>query len=431
MDVIILLCLIFLNGLFVMSEIALVSARKPRLESQADKGDRLARRALDLSNNPEIFLSAAQIGITLIAILTGVYSGERFGKRLAPSVEKIEILRPYASTIATTLIVIVVTFLSIIFGELIPKRIGLLKAEKIAKIVAGPMRVFAKMTHPIVWLLNFVSNLFFSIFKIKRSTSDAVTEEEIKAMVTEGTEAGTIDEAEQQIIERVFHLGDRNITSLMTHRSDIIWFDLNENEEIIKDKIIREPHSVYPICDGDIDQLTGVVSIKDLYVTDDLTLFKDIMTPALFVPENNSAYQVMEKFKQSTIHSAFIVDEYGTILGMITLNDILEAIIGDIPQPDLEDYEVKKRDDGSYLVDGQIPFYDFLVFFEKADWMNEGEHEFDTLAGFILHQLERIPQTGDKMEWKGFKFEIIDMDGHRIDKVLVTASKAIKDEMDS
>ena len=429
MDVVILLCLIFLNGLFVMSEIALVSARKPRLESQAEKGDRKAKAALDLSNNPEVFLSAAQIGITLIAILTGVYSGERFGKSLAPYVEKIEILRPYAATIATTLIVVIVTFLSIIFGELIPKRIALLKAEKIAKIVAGPMRVFAKFTHPIVWLLNLVSNLFFSIFKIKRSTNDAVTEEEIKAMVTEGTEAGTIDEAEQQIIERVFHLGDRNITSLMTHRSDIIWFDLNENEEIIKDKIIKEPHSVYPICDGDIDQLSGVVSIKDLYVTDDLTLFKDIMTPALFVPENNSAYQVMEKFKESKIHSAFIVDEYGSVLGMITLNDILEAIVGDIPQPDLEDYEIKKRDDGSYLVDGQIPFYDFLVFFEKADWMHEGEHEFDTLAGFILHQLERIPQAGDKMAWKGFNFEIVDMDGHRIDKVLVTASKAIKDEM--
>lgn len=430
MDIVILLCLIFLNGLFVMSEIALVSARKPRLESLAEKGDRKAKTALDLSNNPEIFLSAAQIGITLIAILTGVYSGERFGKSLQPYVEKIEILRPYAATVATTLIVIIVTFLSIIFGELIPKRIGLLKAERIAKIVAGPMHVFAKIVHPIVWLLNFVSNIFFSVFKIKRSTSDAVTEEEIKAMVTEGTEAGTIDEAEQQIIERVFHLGDRNITSLMTHRSDIIYFDLNENEEIIKSKIMDEPHSIYPICDGDIDQLTGVVSIKDLYVTNDLTLFKDIMKPALFVPENNSPYQVMEKFKASKIHSAFIVDEYGTILGMITLNDILEAIIGDIPQLDLEDYEVKKRDDGSYLVDGQIPFYNFLVFFEKADWMNEGEHEFDTLAGFILHQLERIPQTGDKMEWKGFNFEIIDMDGHRIDKVLVTASKEIKDEME-
>ena len=429
MDIVILLCLILLNGLFVMSEIALVYARKSRLENLAEKGDRKARAALDLSNNPDIFLSAAQIGITLVAILTGVYSGERFGKSLQPYIEKIEILRPYAATIATTLIVIIVTFLSIIFGELIPKRIALLRAERIARIVARPMLVFAKITHPIVWLLTLVSNLFFTVFKIKRSTSDAVTEDEIKAMVTEGTEAGTIDEAEQKIIERVFHLGDRNITSLMTHRSDIMWFNLDDNEDKMKQKIIDEPHSLYPICDGDIDQLKGVVSIKDMYITDDSTAFKDMMQPALFVPENNSAYQVMEKFKESKIHSAFIVDEYGSILGMITLNDILEAIVGDIPQPDLEDYEVKKRDDGSYLVDGQIPFYDFLAFFEKADWMNEGEHEFDTLAGFILHQLERIPQTGDKMEWRGFNFEIMDMDGHRIDKVLVTVSQEIKNEM--
>jgi putative hemolysin len=430
MDIIILLFLILLNGLFVMSEIALVSARKPRLEGQAEKGDRKARSALDLSNNPEIFLSAAQIGITLISILTGVYSGEKFGKDLQPVIERIETLRPYAYTIATTIIVVIVTFLSIIFGELIPKRIALLKAEKIAKVVAGPMRVFAKITHPIVWLLNVVSNLFFSIFNIKRSATDAVTEEEIKAMVTEGTEAGTIDEAEQQNIERVFHLGDRNITSLMTHRSDIIWFNIDDNEEKVKEKIINERHSIYPVCDRDIDQLKGIVSIKDLYVSNDTTLFKDLMKPALFVPENNSAYQVMEKFKESQLHSAFIVDEYGTILGMITLNDILEAIVGDIPEPDIQDYGIKVREDGSYLVDGQIPFYDFLTYFGKADWMNEGEHEFDTLAGFILHELERIPQTGDKLEWRGFGIEIMDMDGHRIDKVLVTASKEIKQEME-
>jgi putative hemolysin len=280
-----------------MSEIALVSARKTRLENQAEKGDRKAKIALDLSNNPEIFLSAAQIGITLIAILTGVYSGERFGKNFQPVVEKIEILRPYAATIATTIIVIIVTFLSIIFGELIPKRIGLLKAERIAKLVAGPMLVFAKATHPIVWLLNFVSRLFFTLFNIKRSQNDAVTEEEIKAMVTEGTEAGTIDEAEQEIIERVFHLGDRNITSLMTHRSDIVWFNLDDNEERMKQKIINERHSIYPICDGDIDQLKGIISIKDLYVADDSTMFKDLMKPALFVPENNSAYQVLENLR--------------------------------------------------------------------------------------------------------------------------------------
>ena len=430
MEIIILLALIFVNALFVISEISLVSVRKSRLEHQAEKGDERARRALDLSNNPEKFLSAAQIGITLIAILTGVYSGERFARYLQPSIEKISFLREYANGISTTIIVILVTFLSIIFGELIPKRIGLLRAERIAKLVAGPMNAFAKFTHPFVWLLNKISNLFFRIFNIKRSKDDAVTEEEIKTLIGEGTEAGTIDEAEQDIIERVFHLGDRNITSLMTHRSDIIWFNLDDNEDKIKEKIIGEPHSVYPICDGDIDYLKGVVSIKDLYVSPDNTLFKDLMQPALFVPENNSPYQVLEKFKESKIHSCFIVDEYGSILGLITLNDILEAIVGDIPQTDVPGYEIIEREDGTFIVDGQIPFYDFLTRFDKAEWMNEGEHDFDTLAGFILHQLERIPKTGDKLSWKGFKIEVIDMDSHRIDKVLVTLSDELKEDME-
>jgi putative hemolysin len=292
------------------------------------------------------------------------------------------------------------------------------------------MYFFAKMTHPLVWLLNKISNGFFFIFNIKKSTDDAVTEEEIKTMISEGTEAGTIEEEEREIIERVFHLGDRNITSLMTHRSDIIWFDLEDNEEKIKEKIVSEPHSVYPICDGEIDNIKGIVSIKDLYVTDDRIKFKDVMKPAMFVPENNSAYQLLEKFKQTKQHSCFIVDEYGTMQGLITLNDILEAIVGDIPQPDVTDYEVTEREDGSFLVDAQIPFYDFLSRFDKEQWMNEGEHEFDTLAGFILHELERIPHAGEKFGWKGFKFEIIDMDGHRIDKVLVDISKELRQEMD-
>lgn len=429
MEIIILFLLILINGLFTMAEIALVSARKARLEAQAEKGDSSAQRALELSQNPEIFLSAAQIGITLISILTGVYSGERFSQYLAPSIAKIDAVAAYANTIATTIIVIIVTFLSIIFGELIPKRIGLLRAERIAKLVAGPMNIFARITHPIVWVLNKVSNLFFTIFNIKRKKDDAVTEEEIKTLITEGTEAGTIDEAEQEIIERVFHLGDRNITSLMTHRSDIIWFNLDDTEEKIKEKILKEPHSVYPICDGEVDNIKGVVSIKDLYVSDDTVEFKDIMQPALFIPENNSPYQVLEKFKQSKTHSCFLVDEYGSVLGLITLNDILEAIIGDIPQPDMEDYEITEREDGSFLVDAQIPFYDFLTRFEKTAWMNEGEHNFDTLAGFILHALERIPHAGEKFEWKDFQFEIIDMDGHRIDKVMVKISPELREEM--
>ncbi|HEY4936993.1 MAG TPA: hemolysin family protein [Puia sp.] len=419
----ILFCLIFLNGLFVMAEIALVSARKSKLEDMASKGNIKAKAALRLTENPELFLSTAQIGITLIAILTGYYSGEKFSEDFRPYIEKIPYLHRYAGSIATGLIVIFVTFLSILFGELIPKRIGLLKAERIALIAAGPMKVFSRVGYPIVALLNWLSNIFFVLFSIKPSPEGNVTEDEIKAIINEGTEQGTIEEAEQEIIERVFHLGDRNITSLMTHRSDIVWFNLYETEEMIKEKILKEPHSVYPVCDGEIDNIKGMVSIKDMYVADNSTPFKDMMNQALFVPENITAYQVLEKFKETKTHSCYIVDEYGSLLGMITLNDILEALIGDIPQPDMADYEIVKRDDGSFLVDAQIPFYDFLDHFDKTEWMNEGEHEFDTLAGFILHQLEHIPRTGEKIEWKDFKFEIVDMDAQRIDKVLVKVRK--------
>lgn len=413
-----------------MSEVALISARKSWLETQSGKGDKQAEIALHLQERPDVFLSTAQIGITLIAIITGVYSGERFSKDLEPFIASIPFLQHYAERISLTIIVIIVTFLTIIFGELLPKKTGIIYAERIAKIVAQPMLFISKLAHPIIWLLTTVSNFILRIFSIRTSKDNTVTEEEIKAIISEGTEQGTIEEAEQEIIERVFHLGDRNITSLMTYRNDIIWFDMNESENAIKEKINQEPHSVYPVCDGHIDSIKGMVSIKDLYITPDDTPFKDMMKPAFFIPENNTAYQVLEKFKESKEHSAFIVDEYGTLLGMITLNDILEAIVGDMPQPDVEDFEINQREDGSYLVDAQIPFYDFLSRFDKTEWMNEGEQEFDTLAGFILHKLERIPKTGDKLDWRGFSFEVVDMDVHRIDKLLVTVSNELHEDND-
>lgn len=429
MVIFILIGLILLNGVFSMAEIALVSARKARLEAQANKGDKKAKEALELANHPNTFLSTVQIGITLIGILTGILSGDKLTDPLAENIKTWPLVGNYSYGIATTIVVIVITYFSLVFGELVPKRLGLARPEAISKILAAPMRLLSRITHPFVWLLTHSGNLIVRVLGIRRNDNQ-VTEEEIKAIISEGTEHGAIDEAEQDIIERVFHLGDRNITSLMTHRSDIIWFNLDDNEDKIIEKIMGEPHSVYPICDGEIDNLKGVVSIKDLYVSPDSTLFKDLMQPALFVPENNSPYQVLEKFKESKIHSCFIVDEYGSILGLITLNDILEAIVGDIPQTDVPGYEIIERQDGTFLVDGQIPFYDFLTRFEKAEWMNEGEHDFDTLAGFILHQLERIPKTGDKLTWKGFKIEVIDMDGHRIDKVLVTLSAALKEDME-
>lgn len=429
-DVIILLLLIFINGLFVMSEIALVSARKSRLETLADKGDDAARKALHLAENPEKFLATAQIGITLIAILTGVYSGERFGEHLKPYVERIDVLKPYAGSIATGIIVLIVTFLSIIFGELMPKRIGMLKAERIARVVATPMAFFSMLMAPVVWLLNGISNLLFRLFNVKTSKDNSVTEEEIKAIITEGSEHGAIEEEEKEIIERVFHLGDRNITSLMTHRTDIVWFDETNTVQQVKDSPDATIYSTYPVCEGSIDNIKGILHIKDLIKAPSTATLAQLMKPALFVPENNTAYQLLEKFKLTKIHSCFIVNEYGTLEGMITLNDILEAIVGDVPDAKQEEYAITERKDGSYLIDAQLPFYDFLSRFEKTEWMNEGEQEFDTMAGFVLHELERIPKTGDTFLWKDFDFEIIDMDGQRIDKLLVKISDELKKDME-
>jgi putative hemolysin len=412
-----------------MTEMALVSVRKGKLESLKNKGSIKAATALKLAENPDKFLSTVQVGITLISILTGLYSGEKFSKNLQPSIEKISFLQPYAQTVSTSLVVILVTFLSIIFGELIPKRIALLRAQQIALFVAVPTNFLSKIAYPIVGLLAFISNLIFKILKIKTHSDSAVTEEEIKAMISEGSEHGSIEEGEKDIIERVFHLGDRSITSLMTHRTDIVWFDIDETVEAIRNKEEELTFSTYPVCEGTVDDIKGLIHIKDLFKAEPRTLLRNLAKPALFVPENNKAYQLLEKFKSTKIHTCFIVNEYGTMEGMITLNDILEAIVGDVPQTGQEEYEIVKRDDGSFLVDAQIHFYNFLSYFERADWMNQDDQDFDTVAGFVLHELEHIPTTGETFEWRDFKFEIIDMDGQRIDKILVTISEELKEEL--
>lgn len=428
-EILILISLILLNGLFVMGEIALVSARKSKLESMANKGDEKARAALTLGENPEKFLSTAQIGITLIAILTGVYSGEKFGKQLAPFFEQYEFTKAYANTIATTVVVVIVTFLSIIFGELIPKKFGLLRAEKIARLAAGPMNFLTMIMYPIVTLLSVTTNMIFKLLGIKKANDSAVTEEEIKQLITEGSEFGDIEEDEKEIIERVFHLGDRSITSLMTHRTDIVWIDAEDTIEDFKKKMSKVVYSTFPVCEGTIDNIIGIVYVKDIVTAANHTTMRQLHKHALFVPENNKAYQLLEKMKSTQIHTSFVVNEYGTLEGMITLNDILEAIVGDVPQTGQEEYEIVEREDGSYLVDAQIHFYDFLAYFDRADWMNEGEQEFDTLAGFVLHELEDIPKPGEHFSWKDFSFEIMDMDGQRIDKILVTVSEELKEEL--
>ncbi len=428
-EILIIFGLILINGVFSMAEIALVSARKARLEGQANKGDEKAKAALKLSNNPDVFLSTVQVGITLIGILTGIFSGENLKTPLIEFFNRFEWSRAYSNGIATTVIVVILTYFSLVLGELVPKRIGLSRPEYLAKNFAKPMSWLSKITFPFIWLLTSSTHLIVKLFNLKVSDNQ-VTEEEIKAMVAEGSEHGAIEEEEKEIIERLFHLGDRNITSLMTHRTDIAWFDGSETVQQVKDKMDTVIYSSYPVCEETVDNIKGIISVKDLLKAPPDVLLKDIAKPALFVPENNTAYQLLEKFKETKIHGCFIVNEYGTLEGMITLNDILEAIVGDVPQTGQDEYEIIERSDGTFLVDGQIPFYDFLSRFEKTEWLNEDDHDFDTLAGFVLHELEHIPKTGEKFEWRGFDIEIIDMDGQRIDKLLVKISEELKEDME-
>lgn len=429
-EVLILLLLIIINGLFVMTEMALVSVRKARLEALKNKGDAKAATALKLAEHPETFLSTSQIGITLISILTGLYSGEKFSKNLEPVIQDISFLKDYAHTISTVIVVAVVTFASIVLGELVPKRIALLRPEKISKLAAGPMRFLSKLSYPVTSLLSWVTSLIFKLLNIKPHSDNTVTEEEIKAMITEGSEVGEIEEDEKEIIERVFHLGDRSITSLMTHRTDIVWLDINDTVEDVKARFEQIVFSAFPVCDGNIDEIKGLVYVKDLLKANPDTKLENLLKPGLFVPENNKAYQLLEKFKATKIHICFIVNEYGTMEGMITLNDILEALVGDVAQAGQDEYEIIKRDDGTFLVEAQIHFYDFLSYFDKGDWLNGEDQDFDTLAGFALHELEHIPVEGEKFEWRGFNFEIIDMDGQRIDKILVSISDELKSDME-
>lgn len=428
-EVFILFLLILINAFFVITEMALVSVRKARLEAMKNKGDQRAASALKLAENPEIFLSTVQIGITLVSILTGLYSGEKFGKVLQPLISRIGALEPYAESISKSVIVVLVTFATIILGELIPKRLALMRPEKISRSVAGPMQILSRIAYPAVALLSFITNLFFRILKIKPKSDSAVTEEEIKMLISEGSEQGEIQEDEKEIIERVFHLGDRSITSLMTHRTDIVWVDMNETVASLTSRIDQFAYSAYPVCEENIDNIKGLVYVKDLLKARPDATMSSIMRPAMFVPENNTAYKLLEKFKATRIHICFIVNEYGTLEGMITLNDILEAIVGDVADLGQDEYEIVERQDGSFLVDAQIHFYDFLSYFDRGDWMKDEEHDFDTLAGFTLHQLEHIPTAGETFEWKDFHFEVLDMDGQRIDKILVKISESLKEEL--
>ncbi|GAA4470976.1 hemolysin family protein [Nibrella saemangeumensis] len=406
-----------------MSEIALVSSRKSRLETAAKNGDKKAQSALDLANAPNRFLSTVQIGITLIGILLGIFSGDKITSDMQAYVAQIEPLAPYSRSIAVVLVLIILTYTSLVLGELVPKRIGLSNPEGIAKTMAAPMNLLSRLTSPFISLLGTSSDLLIKILRIKPN-ENAVTEEEIKSLIQEGTTGGVIEEIEQEIVQNVFHLGDRKITSLMTNRQEIIYLDLDADPDENKQKILEYKHSVYPLCNDGVDEVVGLIYSKDLLGKDldeELHQLNDFKRDVLYIPENNRAYQVLERFRERRQYVGIIVDEYGGVLGMVTLNDIVDALVGDISEDDDTDYEIVEREDGSYLIDAQLPFDEFINYFDiTISAQNRRDLTgFDTLGGFALHILKDIPKAGETFMWQSYQFEIIDMDKSRIDKILV------------
>ena len=402
-----------------MSEIALISARKNRLETAAKKGNTSAKTALDLANSPNKFLSTVQIGITLIGILTGIYSGDKITTDVETFFTTYTLTFPYAHTLAVSVVVVILTFFSLVFGELLPKRIGLNYPETIAKSVAVPMKVMSIVTAPFIWLLTTSTDFILKIFKIKPTADGKVTEEEIKAIIKEGTEVGEVQEIEQDIVERVFHIGDRKVNSLMTHRKSIVYLALDESYEELKAKILDELHSVYPVCNENLDEVIGVVLLKDLFANiekGDFDLQKIMIEPVYFI-EHTSAYKALENFKMSKIHYALVTDEYGVFQGIITLNDILEALVGDAADFSDEEYQLIAREDGTWLVDGQYSLHDFMTYFDLDDMLND--YEVTTVSGLIITELGSIPKQGEKLIWNKLEFEVMDMDGVKIDKILI------------
>lgn len=417
--VIIIIALILLNGLFALSEIAIISARRSRLEADEKRGSIAARTALRLAASPDIFLSTIQIGITLIGILTGLYSGDKLSSSLASVLTDMGMSENMASNVASISIVAAVTYLTLILGELVPKRIGLAVADRAALIMARPIYWLSVVTKPFVWILARSTSIAVTLLGIKQS-ENKVTEADIRSIIQEGANSGEVKKVEQDIMERVFLMGDHKVSSIMTHRNDVTCLDINATSEEIHKVLADNLHDKYPVIEHTLDNVRGIVSLKDLILrlNDDDFRLVNVMRPAPAFHENMSIYDGMEQLKANGAGCALVFDEFGICQGIITLRDILEGLIGIVNNPH-ESPDIIARSDGySWLVDGQCPFYDFLVFTENEDITNDTDY--NTISGLILSKLGHIPTAGESVVWNGFTFEVVDMDGARIDKILAT-----------
>lgn len=427
MEILIILALLALNGLFAMCEIALVSSKKSRLEQRARQGSNGAKIALNVLKEPEKFLSTVQIGITLVGIIAGAYGAEVFTKDIQPFFEKIEWIRPYAEQVSFILIVIVITYFSLIIGELVPKSIALNNPEPITIIFAPFMRGLSIVTYPFVTFLSLSTKLFLKLLMIRARNEPPVTEEELLYMIETGSQHGIIEKQESEIMHGVFRFGDRKADNVMTRRKDIVWINIDHNKEEILANIFQSSYTKFPVCEGTLDNIIGVVSIRDIimYAENGKRFdLKEHLVEPIFFPQGMSALKILDTFRKKRIHMGFVVNEYGGTEGLITLHDLVENIIGDLPELGDED-EVKfiKRDDNSFLIDGELEIEELKKLLKLESLPNEKNYV--TLAGLMIHQLHIIPKAGDKFTLKNYIFEVMDMDGNRIDKVLVRSEKRI------
>lgn len=415
--------LIIVNGLFAMAEIAIVSARKARLQQAVVAGSSRARVALDLATSPNNFLSAIQIGITLIGILNGAIGEAALAAPVQELIGTVPALAPYSHTLALAVTVVAITYLSLVVGELVPKRLGLLDPERVAMLVAVPMRTLTRLTSPVVRILSTSTDFVIRLLGVREGGTPAVTEEEIKLMFAEGTRAGIFEEAEESILKHTLRLGDRPVAAIMTPRTEITWIDLEDPPEVRQQVMADHPFARYPVGRGTIEQLVGIVQMKTLmaqYLTGQAIDWEAVLQPLVYVPETVPALRLLEVFQASRTHMALVVDEYGGLQGLVTLDDVLQGIVGDmVLLGEADSPGAVQRDDGSWLIDGLLPIDEFREIFGLKALPGEGEGDFQTVAGFVLRQLGHIPLVGERTAWDNLVFEVMDMDGRRIDKLLV------------
>lgn len=417
------LILILANGVFAMAEIAVVAARKVRLQQRAETGDRGAQAALALANHPDDFLSTVQIGITLIGILMGAIGEARIASQIQPYFVGIPVISAYSREVSLGLVVVTITLLTLVLGELVPKQIGLSRPEYVASRIAQPMQLLARVTAPLVRLLSLLTNGVTRLLRLDQSDEPPITEAELQSMLEQGTESGVFEPIEEEIVEQLFRVGDQRVNDLMIDRIDIVWLDLDEPDEVIRETIINNAHSRYPVARGNLDNIIGLVFVKDLLtqcLVDGGTNVEVVVRPALFVPSGLPVYDVLERFKEAQTQIAFVIDEHGGIEGLVTFNDLLEAIVGDVPEADdPADPVAVQREDGSWLIDGKLAIDEFKQLFDIHELPEESSNYYQTLGGFVMMTLGRVPQTGDSFSYEGLRYEVVDMDWRRVDKIMI------------